>query len=100
MRAAKGPFSFLLNFSICFHNNTVQWTDLRYTFIRKARVVLSIDLMCTFDFGDIGVLASFKGLKLKTVDTILLAIDPRVRTRMLRQFKVALTSTASLQHGC
>ena len=67
--------------------------------MRKARVVLSMDFISTFDFGDIGILAGFNGLKFRTVDTILLETDPRVRTRILRQFKVALMSIASLNYG-
>lgn len=46
--------------------------------------------------GDITPLAGFSGLKLRTAVTILLAIMGRLRTRVVRQFRVALTSTASL----
>ena len=71
-------------------------------FNRKARIVRSIDLSKIFAFGVKGGLADLKGLKLRIADTILLATVWRVRTRIIRQFRVPSTSTASLQgikHG-
>lgn len=65
--------------------------------MRNALVVRSMDLIWTLSLGVMGLLANFKGLKLRTVERILLAIDWRDRTRPPRQLRVALTSTASLQ---
>ena len=73
-------------------------TYLFNTPIRKTLTVRSIDLICTFNLDAIGgAVAFFKGLNERTVFTILLAIDERVRTRTPRQFKVALMRMASLR---
>ena len=64
--------------------------------MRNALVVRSMDLIWTLDLGVKGLLPCFRGLKFRTVDTILLAMDCRTRTSTPRQFRVALTSTASL----
>ena len=60
------------------------------------RVVFSMDLTRTRSLGDIGELASFMGLKLRTAFRILFDVLGRVRTRGDRQFKVASTINASL----
>lgn len=81
-------------------------THLLSTFNSTVLVVLSIDLICTFAFGVIGELVCFKGLKFNTAVMILLAAFGRVRIKVPRQFRVALTKMASLQalsgegHAC
>ena len=62
----------------------------------KALVVRSIDLIWTLVLGVMGELACFNGLKFRIAETILLAIDWRVRRRVPRQLRVALMRTASL----
>lgn len=61
------------------------------------RVVFSMDLMSTLFFGVMGELASFRGLKLRTVLMIRLDVFGRVRIRIERQLSVASTTSASLQ---
>lgn len=65
-------------------------------FISNALVVLSIDLICTLAVGLIGELACFIGLKLSIAESILFAIDCRVRNKLPKQFNVAVIKTASL----
>lgn len=62
----------------------------------NALVVRSMDLICTLALGLMGELACFIGLKLRIAERILFVIDWRVRSRVPKQFKVAVTSTASL----
>jgi hypothetical protein len=50
----------------------------------------------TRNFGVMGELASFRGLKFKMALRILLAIGGRARMSMDKEFSVASTSTASL----
>jgi hypothetical protein len=59
-------------------------------------VVFSIDLTITRSFGVIGELACLRGLKFRMTFRILFEIRGRARIRMEREFKVALTKTASL----
>ena len=70
---------------------------LRRTFMSNALVVRSIDLAWTLALEVIGDLACFIGLKFNIAERILLEMDGRVRRRMPRQFRVALTRTASLE---
>ena len=65
-------------------------------FSSNALVVLSIDLICNSIFGVIGELARLRGLKLRMAETILLAMEGRVRIKVGRQFKVAVTRATSL----
>lgn len=51
----------------------------------------------TFDLGVMGEFASLRGLKLRTLAMILLAIDGRMRMRLPRALRVAVTYKASLQ---
>ena len=67
--------------------------------MRNMRVVFSIDLTRTRSFAVIGEVASFMGLKFRTVFRILFAVLGRVRTRIERQFSVASTTNASLHSG-
>lgn len=60
------------------------------------RVVFSIDLTETRSLAVMGELAIFMGLKLRTVVRILPEVFGRVRARIGRQFRVALTINASL----
>lgn len=60
------------------------------------RVVFSMDLTWTRSLADMGELASFMGLKLRTAFMILFEVLGRVRTRGDRQFRVASTINASL----
>lgn len=69
------------------------------TCIRRARTVRSIDLAITLILGVMGELASLRGLKLSTVDTILFAMEARVRIRPPKPLRVAVTRRASLEHG-
>lgn len=55
-----------------------------------------MDFTITLLLGVIGLFASFKGLKLSTVETILLAIEARNRMRLPRLFRVAVIRRASL----
>lgn len=66
------------------------------TFRSRARTVRSIDFAMTLIEGVIGELASFRGLKLSTVEIILLPIEARVRMRLPKLFRVAVTRRASL----
>lgn len=59
-------------------------------------MVFSIDLTITRSFGVIGELACLRGLKFRMTFRILFEIRGRARIRMEREFKVALTKTASL----
>lgn len=61
------------------------------------RVVFSIDLTKTFIFGVMGELASFRGLKLRTMLRILLEVAGLLRIRIESVFKVASTTRASLR---
>ena len=58
-----------------------------------------MDLMPTLTVGVNDVSSWSKGSKLRTVVRILVAIDCRLRTRIARQFRVALIRIASL-HYC
>lgn len=60
------------------------------------RVVFSMDLTETRSLADIGELASFIGLKLRTEFRILFEVLGRMRTRGDKQFRVASTINASL----
>ncbi len=71
-------------------------TYLRRRWVRNMRVVFSSDLMTTLDFGVMGELASFRGLKLRTELRMRLVVLGRVRARMERQFREASTSRTSL----
>ncbi len=64
--------------------------------MRNALVVLSIALIWTLALGLIGELACFIGLKLSMVESILFAIDGRDRSRLPKQFRVAVINTALL----
>lgn len=60
-------------------------------------VVRAIDLTMTLFLVVTGVdCARIRGLKLRTVDTILLAIEARVLTRVPKLLSVAVTTRASL----
>jgi len=74
-----------------------KYTYLRYMLSSNALVVRSIDLIWTLALGLIGELACLNGLKFRIAERILLAIDWRVRRRVPRQLRVALTKTASLE---
>lgn len=63
----------------------------------NALVVRSIDLIWTRTLGVMGELACFIGLKFRTAEMILLAMDWRVRRRVPKQLSVALMRTASLK---
>ncbi len=63
------------------------------------RVVFSIDLMSTLVLGVIGELASFRGLKLRTVFKILFEVPGRVRIKTERELRVASTRRASLKEN-
>ena len=65
--------------------------------VRNMRVVFSKDLTSTFVFGVIGELASFSGLKLRTVLRMRLDVFGLVRVKIERQLRVASTSRASLR---
>lgn len=65
-------------------------------FMSNALVVLSIALIWTLALGLMGELACFIGLKLRMADRILFAIDWRARSRLPKQFRVAVINTASL----
>ena len=69
---------------------------LRRRWVKNMRVVFSSDLMTTLDFGVMGELASFRGLKLRTELRMRLVVLGRVRARMERQFREASTSKTSL----
>ena len=71
-------------------------TYLLRIFSKNARIVRSIDFSKILVLGVNGGLADLNGLKLRIADTILLATLGRVRTRIIRQFRVASTSTALL----
>lgn len=60
------------------------------------RVVFSMDLTWTRSLADMGELASFMGLKLRTTFRILFEVLGRMRTRGDRQLRVASTINASL----
>ena len=63
----------------------------------NALVVRSIDLIWTRTLGLMGELACFMGLKFRTAEMILLAMDWRVRRSVPKQLRVALMRTASLE---
>ena len=65
-------------------------------FMRNDRVVLSMDLRRTFSLPDSPSCACFSGLKLRTVEIILLEIVWRERTSRDRQLRVASIRSASL----
>jgi hypothetical protein len=71
-------------------------TNLFIKFTSRARAVRSIDFIMTFDFAVRGEFASLNGLKLRTVEIILLAITGRERMSVPKEFNVAVTSNASL----
>ena len=71
-------------------------TYLFMIFTSSALVVRSIDLMMTLFLGVMGELASFKGLKLKTLFKILFAAFGRRWINMPKLFNVAVTSNPSL----
>lgn len=67
--------------------------------IRRALVVRDMDLTRTLFLADNGdEVASKSGLKLRMVETILLATVARVLMSEPKLFKVAVTSNASLQY--
>ena len=70
---------------------------LRRTFISNALVVRSMDLIWTLALGLMGKSTCFIGLKFKTAEMILLAMDWRVRRSVPRQLRDALIRTASLE---
>lgn len=66
-------------------------------FVRKVMVVLAIERTMTLMRGVTGaVCANSNGLKVSTVETILLAMEALVFTSVPRQFRVAVTNSASL----
>lgn len=65
-------------------------------FTSSARVVRSIDLMMSLFLGDMGAFASFKGLKLKTLLSILFAAMGRRWINMPRLFRVPVMTSPSL----
>jgi len=67
-------------------------------FAKKDMVVLVNDRMRTLSFAVMGecACARVKGLKLRMVETILLAMEALLFTREPRLFKVAVTMRASL----
>jgi hypothetical protein len=62
-------------------------------------VVFSMDLTMTRSFAVIGELASFRGLKARTVLRILVEVFGRARMIMYTQFIVVSTRNASLRNG-
>ena len=64
--------------------------------VRKFIVVRVMDLTITLSLTAMVGLARVKGLKFRTVEMILLAIDALVRTREPRLLSVAVTINASL----
>lgn len=74
-------------------------TNLFSMFARKDMVVLVNDRIRTLSFAVMGecACASVNGLKLRMVETILLATEALLLTREPRLFRVAVTMRASLQ---
>jgi len=70
-------------------------------FARKDMVVLVRDRIRTLSFAVMGecACASVNGLKLRMVETILLATEALLFTREPRLFRVAVTMRASLSNG-
>jgi len=66
-------------------------------FMSNARVVRSIDFMITLFFGVMGEFASFSGLKLKMLFTILLAAIGRRWRSKPKLLSVPVTSKPSLR---
>jgi hypothetical protein len=69
-------------------------------FMSSARVVRSIDFRMTLFLGVMGELAIFKGLKLRTLFSILCAAIGRRCISMPRVLRVAVTTSPSLWSPC
>lgn len=92
----RSRFYYHVNIIDVLNHRIVRVKYLRSIFISSALVVRSIDLIWTLVFGVMGELACLNGLKFIIAEIILLAMDWRVRSRVPRQFRVALMITASL----
>lgn len=66
------------------------------TFMSKARVVRSMDFIMTLFLGVMGEFASFKGLKLRTLLSILFAVMGRRCISMPKLLSVPVMSNPSL----